>query len=213
MRRASARMVALLLVVWATADVAARGGRGGGGFARGGFSRGGVAAGGSFGGSRGGGGAQRGGYDRRGPAASGTFAGRSSDRHEWNQQNVERRQDRRDERRDERREDWQEHAGERREDWQDYLEDHRDERYQAPVYYYGDYYPYGDDYADGGEVIVEGDTGGQAVEAPPNWTLDCDPVTVILGSTTYYQCGSAWYVRVFSGGEIAYTMVNPPAGR
>ena len=51
------------------------------------------------------------------------------------------------------------------------------------------------------------------VEPPPNWTLDCDPATVVVGGTTYYQCGSAWYVRVYRGGEIAYTMVNPPAVR
>jgi hypothetical protein len=45
-------------------------------------------------------------------------------------------------------------------------------------------------------------------ETPPSWTLDCEPNVIILGSTTYYQCGTAWYIRVYRGGDIAYTMVN-----
>jgi hypothetical protein len=47
---------------------------------------------------------------------------------------------------------------------------------------------------------------------PPWWTLDCTPTVIDLGDTTYYQCGSAWYVRVYSNGEVAYVMVNPPPG-
>jgi hypothetical protein len=199
MIRAAAWVVAVLLAAEVT-DVAARGGRAGGrGGARGGFARGGVAAGGSFGGSAAGVG-QRGGYQHRGPAASGTFAGRSSQRREWHQDNVERRQERRDDR--------QEHADDRRDDWQEYVEEHDEERYQDPVYYYGGYYPYVDDFTDDAAVIDQG-----VVEPPPNWTLDCDPATVVVGGTTYYRCGSAWYVRVYRGGEIAYTMVNPPAVR
>jgi len=54
--------------------------------------------------------------------------------------------------------------------------------------------------------------GAAAVAALPNWTLPCTPTTVVVGSTTYYQCGSAWYIRAYSGGDVAYTMVNPPAG-
>ena len=38
------------------------------------------------------------------------------------------------------------------------------------------------------------------------------PTVVVVSGTTYYRCDSGWYVRVYSGGEIAYTMVNPPAG-
>ena len=53
---------------------------------------------------------------------------------------------------------------------------------------------------------------GAAAAAPPYWTIPCAPTTVVVGSTTYYQCGSAWYVRVYSGGDVAYTMVSPPAG-
>jgi hypothetical protein len=196
--------IAVLVITLVAVDVAARGGRGGGRVAAGGgrgFSRGGVAAGGSFGGRRAGAGA--GGYDRQGPAASGRFAGRSdwrnqsSDAGNWqdlreqHQENVERRQERRQE---------------TREDWQDYAHDHAGERY----YYPGTGYYYYEDYPYGGDVV-----GGDAVEivdVPPNWTLDCVPNTVVVGATTYYQCGTAWYIRVLRGGEVAYTMVNPPAG-
>jgi len=51
-----------------------------------------------------------------------------------------------------------------------------------------------------------------AAAAPPYWTLPCTPATVVVGGTTYYQCNGAWYIRVYSGGDVAYTMTNPPAG-
>jgi hypothetical protein len=39
------------------------------------------------------------------------------------------------------------------------------------------------------------------------------PTTVVVGGTTYYQCGTAWYVRSYSGGDVSYVIVNPPAGQ
>jgi len=208
-----AAMWVTALVIAVAGDVAARGGgRGGGG--RGGFSRGGAAAGGSLGQGRAVGGTQRGGYySTRGPAASGTFAGRSSggnwqdtrnqgmeQRHEQYQQNAQQRQPQRNEA----REDWQNYGTNRREDWQDYANDHYDDHYHG-----GAEYPYGAAVVAGAAV---GAAVGTAVAAPPYWTLDCTPSTVVVGGTTYYQCGSAWYVRAYSGGDVAYTMVSPPAG-
>jgi hypothetical protein len=35
---------------------------------------------------------------------------------------------------------------------------------------------------------------------------------VTVGSSTYYQCGSAWYTRAYRGGDVAYVMSNPPPG-
>jgi len=67
-----------------------------------------------------------------------------------------------------------------------------------------------------GAAVVPGTAVGAAVvaeaESPPSWSLPCAPTTVVVGGTTYYQCGSAWYVRSYSDGEIAYVIVNPPAG-
>jgi hypothetical protein len=34
----------------------------------------------------------------------------------------------------------------------------------------------------------------------------------MVGPTTYYQCGSIWYVQVYSGGDVAYVIANPPVG-
>ena len=52
-----------------------------------------------------------------------------------------------------------------------------------------------------------------AAAAQPYYSLPCSgAATVVVGSTTYYQCGSTWYIRVYSGGDVAYTIVNPPAG-
>ncbi|TMA92308.1 MAG: DUF2092 domain-containing protein [Deltaproteobacteria bacterium] len=200
------------LVIAVAGDVAARGGgRGGGG--RGGYSRGGAAAAGSFGQGRATSGTQRGGYyGTQGPAASGTFAGRSSggnrqdtrhegmeQRREQYQQNAQQRQ----QQRNDAREDWQNYGTNRREDWQDYADDHYDDHYD------GGEYPYGAAVVAGAAV---GAAVGTAVATPPYWTLDCIPNTVVVGGTTYYQCGSAWYVRAYSGGDVAYTMVNPPTG-
>ena len=61
-----------------------------------------------------------------------------------------------------------------------------------------------------GAAVVAG--AAPAVASLPYWTLDCVPTVVVVDGTTYYRCDSAWYVRVYSGGEIAYAMVNPPAG-
>jgi hypothetical protein len=175
----------------------------------------------------------RGAYRRQGPAASGTFEGRSSrgyqgawaggevgpgggvpqfDREAVAEQQRERlgrlgppaearqdaaaeRQEERQARRDEAREDWQSYDQGRREAWEDYVDEHDDDR----VYddYGGGYYAYGP---------------AVAVAVPADWTLPCTPAVVVVGATTYYQCGSAWYVRAYSGGEVIYTMVNPPAG-
>ena len=34
-----------------------------------------------------------------------------------------------------------------------------------------------------------------------------------LGGTIYYVCGSDWYIRAYSDGDVVYTMVPPPTGR
>jgi hypothetical protein len=232
---------AALLIVLVAADIGARGGGGGGGGrgGGGGFARGGVAAGGSFGQGRAAGRVPRGAYRRQGPAASGTFEGRSSRRYEGayagdesgpgggpqfdreavaQQQRARfgrlgpaegprdgaaaeerrdamaERQQERQERRDEARQEWQSYDQARREDWQDYAEDHADDRV-----YGGGYYAYDTAVAAAGAV-------------PPGWTLSCTPAVVVVGATTYYQCGTAWYIRAYGGGEVIYTMVNPPAG-
>jgi hypothetical protein len=209
-----AALVAAALLIAAAGDVVARGGgaRGGGARGGGGFSRGGGAAGGGSFGQRpqAAGGWQRGGYQRNGPAASGTFAGRSDDDR---RAEVEARQAARDEALEQRREEYRQRAEARQaqvddareawqgneargEEWQDYAEDHDDDW----------------DYGDVDHPYAAAVVAGAAVAAPPYWTLACVPETLVIGGTTYYRCGSAWYVRVYSGGEVAYTMVNPPAG-
>jgi hypothetical protein len=51
-----------------------------------------------------------------------------------------------------------------------------------------------------------------AAAAQPYYSLPCTQATVVVGGTTYYQCGSTWYIRAYSGGKVAYTIVNPPPG-
>jgi hypothetical protein len=61
--------------------------------------------------------------------------------------------------------------------------------------------------------LAGGGAAARAAAAQPYYSLPCAaPATVVVGSTTYYQCGSTWYIRAYSGGDVAYTIVNPPAG-
>ena len=229
-------LVAVLLVASVSA-AAARGGRGGGrgvggGRAGGGFSGRGPASGGSFG--QRGRGTERGGFNGSGPAASGSFAGQvpssgghyagggtavgqrdssaiARERHErlsglgtpeqreGRQDALGDRQDERQGRRQERREQRRDQA---REDWQDYADDY-DPGDSGGGYYEWGYY---DEYDYAGAAI------GAAAATPPYWTLPCTPTPVVIGATTYYQCGSTWYIQAYSGGEVVYTIVNPPVG-
>jgi hypothetical protein len=129
----------------------------------------------------------------------------AGERQERRQENTQERQ----ERRDEAREDWQKYEKNRREDWQEYAEDHYDDHVHG-YYYGGTYYPYY-----GTAVAVGVPVATTTVVTPPYWNLPCTPTTVVVGSTTYYRCGSSWYMRAYTGGgdaDVAYTMVNPPAG-
>ncbi len=47
-------------------------------------------------------------------------------------------------------------------------------------------------------------------------SLRCTPVKVTSGwmgahTVTYYQCGNNWYIRAYSGSNITYVLVKPPA--
>jgi hypothetical protein len=53
---------------------------------------------------------------------------------------------------------------------------------------------------------------GASLTAASFRSLSCTPTTVVVGSTTYYQCGSTWYNRAYSGGQVTYIVVNAPAG-
>jgi hypothetical protein len=126
---------------------------------------------------------ERGAYNARGPAADGSFGTQLPTQGERQEWRQERREERQ-ELREERREDWQEPREERREDWQDYAEDHYDDLHDR---YYGGYYGV-------------------------YWTLPCTPTVMALGGTLYYVCGSDWYTRAYSDGDVVYTMVPSPTG-
>lgn len=126
-----------------------------------------------------------GGYDAGGPAADGSFGMQYPNQGERQEQRQERREERQD-RRDTAWEDGGQDAIERREDWRELAEDRYDD---------GDYGGYYDD-------------GGAAVY----WTLPCTPNTIALGGAIYYVCGSTWYIRAYSEGDLVYTIVPNPTG-
>lgn len=182
------------------------------------------------GGGRGGGG----GFSRSGPAAHGGFAGgasqrtarmatrqagaseRSGQRATMQQQGMTERSDLRTNRQDqiterqgqrqqsysERQENRQDYRSEAREDWQDAANDHWDNRY----------YGYR---AGAGAVVAAGAyAAGRATSSNVTYvtTLPCSPTTAYLNGVTYYRCGSDWYTRAYSGGNVSYTVVGPPPG-
>jgi hypothetical protein len=40
--------------------------------------------------------------------------------------------------------------------------------------------------------------------------MSCPMTPVVVGGTTYYQCGSTWYQPAYQGGQVNYVVVNPP---
>ncbi len=42
--------------------------------------------------------------------------------------------------------------------------------------------------------------------------LSCATSTVVMDGVSYYRCGSTWYSRAYSGGNVTYVVVTPPAG-
>ena len=188
----------LLLVVAVAIGIAAARGRGGG--ARGGLNRAGPAAGGSFGQGRRAAGPAGGGFDRRGPAAGGTF-GDDSGRGVGDVGAGAERVDR-DAVAQQRREQFGRLGppdGGNRQDYydnrQDYYDGHEDD-HDHPI----------------AAAVVVGAAIGVAATVPEYWTAPCEPVTVVVGGTTYSQCDTAWSVRAYSGGDVTYIIVNPPAG-
>jgi hypothetical protein len=95
--------------------------------------------------------------------------------------------------RNDRLDDVQDARKERREDWQDYGDDVRDDRRD----WYDDRY----------RRAV-----GVSITYSAFRSLSCTSTTVIVGGVTYYRCGSDWYSRAYTGGNVTYIVVTAPAG-
>jgi hypothetical protein len=83
-----------------------------------------------------------------------------------------------------------------REDWQKYGKNQQQNRQEFADNYYDDHGTYYGGYA--GAVAAGAAVGaaaGAAAAYLPGWTQACTPTAVTVGSTTYYQCDSAWYMR------------------
>ena len=56
---------------------------------------------------------------------------------------------------------------------------------------------------------------GSTVSAAQFSSMRCTPVKVTVGwmaahSVIYYQCGTSWYIRAYSGPSVSYVSVQPP---
>ena len=43
--------------------------------------------------------------------------------------------------------------------------------------------------------------------------LPCSASTVVANGTTYYRCGSTYYVQAYAQGSLLYVPVAPPPGQ
>ncbi len=188
--------IALLAVIFISAEIEARGGRGGG---RGGggrsFSRGGTAS--------------RGGFSSRSSRQAGsrersrTVSGGSQERR--NKTSDTRQSSRGDERgsqedrqdwRDQNREDIQDERKDRQDDRQDFIEDEHD------------------DYWDDRNSFYVGAAVGASVARRTAYitTLPCTTTAVVVNGVSYYSCTSTWYKRSYSGSQVTYITVAAPPG-
>lgn len=185
--------VVLVVLLFVVAEVEAR--RGGGGGGRGGgrsFSRSGPASHGSVRTHRAPSSQRtvnRSSMPDRGAAQNNLQGNRAN---QGNRENQGNRDDLKD-RRDEVREDRQQHREDAREDRQDYADDVRDDRED----WYDDRY-----HRRVGGVLTVSAFG----------SLSCASSTVIVNNVTYYRCGSDWYSRAYSGGNVTYIVVDAPSG-
>ncbi|MEE9607375.1 MAG: hypothetical protein V3U03_06505 [Myxococcota bacterium] len=98
--------------------------------------------------------------------------------------------------REEGREDRQDYRDGAREDRQDYADDVR-----------GEYQEHEEWYEDRWKRAV-----GASLTVSAFRSLQCASSTVVVNGVTYYNCGSSWYQRGYSGGNVTYVVVGPPAG-
>jgi hypothetical protein len=113
--------------------------------------------------------------------------------------------------RNDRYDDRQDNRNDAREDSQDYRTDAREDRQQqrniARSEYQEHHHGYSEFYEDRWKYAV-----GASLTAATFRTLSCTPTTVIVGGVSYYQCGSTWYNRGYSGGSTTYVVINAPPG-
>ena len=53
---------------------------------------------------------------------------------------------------------------------------------------------------------------GASLTAATISALTCTRTTTVVGKVTYTQCGTHWYQRQYTGGNVTYIVVNAPAG-
>jgi hypothetical protein len=64
--------------------------------------------------------------------------------------------------------------------------------------------------AAGAAVVAGAYAVGTIISATTYSSLSCS--NVIVNGITYSQCGSTWYQPTYSGGDVTYIVINPPAG-
>jgi len=101
------------------------------------------------------------------------------------------------------REEWQANQQQRQQDRQAYAEDLADE-YGRRLY---DYYDAADWVAAGMVFAVGATLTASAVQA-----LSCQMSPVVIHGVTYYQCGTTWHQRSFSGGDLSYVAIEARSG-
>ena len=119
-------------------------------------------------------------------------------------------QDGRNDRFDDRQDNRNDRFDDRQDNRDDRFDDRMDNRKDARSEYqehYEHHHDYSEFYEDRWKYAV-----GASLTAASFRALTCTPSTVIVGGVSYYQCGSSWYQRGYSGGSTTYVIINAPAG-
>lgn len=201
-------LLALLILVFDYSYAIARGGgRGGGGGGRS-VSRSGPARSGSMNSNRS---RQASSRSNREVSQQRTSTGRYDSRGDRQQYASDRQSNRKDYAGD-RQSNRQDYASDRQSSRQEYGNKARDERQEyAERYSYNRYGHHHYEHWGSGGAFAAGLVVGTSLSlAAFNSGYPSGCATTYVGNTAYYHCGTTWYQKAYSQGNVTYIVVNPP---
>jgi hypothetical protein len=118
-------------------------------------------------------------------------------------------QDNRQDWKDQDREDRQDYRDDARKEVQQNREDVRKEmkKYNNEYHEYNEWKEHNEWYDDRWKRAL-----GYSMTSAAFHAMTCSMTSVMVQGMTYYGCGSSWYNRSYSGGNVTYVVVNTPPG-
>ena len=82
-----------------------------------------------------------------------------------------------------------------------------DERMEFRQGAYNEHHQYGEWYENRAAFAI-----GATLTMATFSAMSCTTTTVVVTGVSYYRCGTGWYNRAYSGGNVTYVVVGAPAG-